>query len=129
MPSGRCPSFDTNLQHVWVAWRLASTPCRSLCLPSLSAGCQNRVIVTANPPQARLHRARTCSRGRIVHRCIIHVQCGSGPSPSILGGLQVKEKTRGADDIPDFHLPTAVAMGVCSFEASAVLPSVLVLPM
>lgn len=32
-PSSRCLSFDTKLQHVWVAWTLASALCRSLCLP------------------------------------------------------------------------------------------------
>lgn len=31
-------------------------------------------------------------------------------------GRQVKRQTRGADDIPEFDLPTAVAMGVCAFE-------------
>ncbi len=31
-------------------------------------------------------------------------------------GQQVQRQTRGADDIPDFDLPTAVAMGVCAFE-------------
>ena len=48
------------------------------------------------------------------------LQAGDSAMETVKGaGAEITWQTRSEDDIPDFHLPTAVAMGVCSFEGGS----------